>query len=97
MEQPTALSTYFEYFPGLNDRDVENMYVLPRVCTKDGVFKEFQYKILHKYLPTNDLLYKIKKVDSRKCTFCSLYNDTIITYFMNAYVLNKYGFMCKVF
>ena len=41
MEQPTALSTYFNYFPGLNAKDVENMYVLPRVCTKNVVFKEF--------------------------------------------------------
>ena len=95
MEQPTALSTYFEYFPGLNAKDVENMYVLPRVCTKDVVYKEFQYKILHKYLPTNVLLYKMKKVDSKKCTFCSIYNENIIHLFYDCFCVKQLWFQVQ--
>ena len=49
------------------------MFRVPRVCTRDNILKEFQFKILHRYLPTNDLLFKMEKVNSRKCTFCNLY------------------------
>ncbi len=77
IEKPTALSSYSTLFPSLHDKEIENMFILPRLCTTDTVFKEFQYKILHKYLPTNNLLYKMKKIDSRKCNFCNLYNENI--------------------
>ena len=30
----------------------------------------FQYKIIHRILPTNSLLHKMKKVDSSTCPFC---------------------------
>ena len=30
----------------------------------------FQYKIIHRILPTNSLLHKMKKVDSPTCPFC---------------------------
>ncbi|RMX61327.1 hypothetical protein pdam_00018093, partial [Pocillopora damicornis] len=30
----------------------------------------FQYKIIHRILPTNSLLHKIKKVTSPSCPFC---------------------------
>ena len=29
-----------------------------------------QYQILHRIIPTNDYLYKLKKVNSPLCTFC---------------------------
>ena len=41
------------------------------------MIKEFQYKILNKYLPTNKLLYAMKKIDSPRCNFCFLYTQTI--------------------
>jgi hypothetical protein len=79
-EEPTALKTYIEHF-SLNEQEIENMYVIPRMCTNDMVIKELQFKILHKYLPTNALLYKMKKVGSQKCTFCNIYNETILHIF----------------
>ena len=57
--QPTALKHHLEHFT-LNEQEIENMFVLPRICTKDMVIKDFQFKILHRYLPTNYLLYKMK-------------------------------------
>ena len=39
--------------------------------------KEFQYKILHKYLPTNNILFKIKKISTYACCFCNIYRETI--------------------
>ena len=73
--QPTAVSCYLDILPGLSSKEIESMFIVPRVCTslRDNILKELQFKILHRYLPTNDLLFKMKKVNSRKCTFCNLY------------------------
>ena len=79
--QPTAVSCYLEIFPGLSSKEIESMFIVPRVCTRDNILKEFQFKILHRYLPTNDLLFKMEKVNSRKCTFCNLYRETILHLF----------------
>ena len=53
--QPTAVSCYLEIFPGLSSKEIESMFIVPRVCTRNNILKEFQFKILHRYLPTNDL------------------------------------------
>ena len=80
-EKPTALRSFLELFSNLNDSEVKNMYVLPRMCTDDMILKELQYKVLHKYLPTNDLLYKMKKISTKKCTFCNMYRENTIHIF----------------
>jgi len=75
-EEPTGIKYYKELFL-LNEQEMCNIFIIPRMCTKDMVIKELQFKILHKYLPTNVLLYKMKKVVSTKCTFCNMYDETI--------------------
>jgi len=81
LERPTALAYYLKQFVCLDDNEIGNMFILPRICTSDMTIKEFQYKILHRYLPTNDLLYKMKIVSGNKCTFCNMYNETVIHLF----------------
>ena len=50
--QPRAVSCYLEIFPGLSSKEIESMFTAPRVCTRDNILREFQFKILHRYLPT---------------------------------------------
>ena len=45
-------------------------YSLPFQCTKSTKLKEFQFKFLHRQLPTNKLLQQIGLKDNEKCTFC---------------------------
>ena len=40
--------------------------------------QEFQYKILHRYLPVNSVLFKYQLVQDNLCRFCHLENETII-------------------
>ena len=42
--QPTAVSCYLEIFPGLSSKEIESMFIVPRVCTRDDILKEFQFK-----------------------------------------------------
>lgn len=55
------------------------------MCTKDMIIKELQFKILHRYLPTNSLLFKMKKIESQKCTFCNIYNESILHIFYDCF------------
>ena len=55
----------------------KNIFKLFRTCLKDNIIKELQYKILHKYIPTNKLLFQMGKVMSNKCSFCEMYVETI--------------------
>ena len=46
--------------------------------------KEMQYKILHDYVPTNKLLYKMTYIASPRCNFCNLYNQDTCHLFFTA-------------
>ena len=45
--------------------------------TNDTYTRQFQYKIIHNYLPTNSLLFNYKLTDSNRCTFCFIHKETI--------------------
>ena len=77
LETPTSLNKYANLIDTFTTTERKNMFLLPRICTKNTKLKEFQFKILHRYLPTNVLLFKMKKTESQKCTFCYLYNESI--------------------
>ena len=76
-EYPKSIQYYLKQFPNIEIENFETVFLIPRVCTKEMIVKEFQYKLLHRYLPTNVLLYKMKKVNSSKCSFCHMYSETI--------------------
>ena len=47
----------------------EDVYNLPRKVTKLNKLKCFQYKVLHRYLPTNSLLFTYKLNNTNTFTF----------------------------
>ena len=61
----------------IDSKEYECIYQLAHQLKLKNKLKEFQYKILNKYLPTNKLLYAMKKIDSPRCNFCFLYTQTI--------------------
>ena len=79
----------------LSENEIDNMFLLPRICTNDMILKEFQYKILHKYLATNSLLYRMKKVESNRCTFCNLYVENIKHIFYDCIESKNLWFMIQ--
>ena len=46
-------------------------------------FRYFQFKLLHRVLHTNELLYKWKVVTSDKCSFCNNAKETIVHLFFD--------------
>ena len=61
----------------INDKQWQAIYELPHLILKDNKVKEFQFKILYRYIGTNKLLYKMGKVASNRCTFCELQIESI--------------------
>ncbi len=69
MIKTKAQEKYEEMF---GDVKWEEVYNLPRKAAKLNKLKDFQYKVLHRYLPTNSLLFKYKLNNTNTCTFCSI-------------------------
>ena len=51
--------------------------VVPFNCSNDVSVRWFQYRLLHRIIPTNKYLYTIKVAPSNMCTFCSVFVETI--------------------
>ena len=54
----------------LSQENWGSFYSLSHLCTNDTCLIYFQYRVLHRILPTNVYLYKIGFTDSEMCTFC---------------------------
>ena len=60
-----------------NPIDWNKVYSTPYKCTIDVKSRYFQYRYIHRILPTNEFLFKIGIVGSDKCTFCGVEKETI--------------------
>ena len=57
----------------IDDESWKEIYLRPKLLLYDHKIQETQFKVLHNYVPTNRLLFKMKKITSDKCNFCHLY------------------------
>jgi len=55
----------------------KEIYRLPFITTKSSKLHWFQYRIIHRILGTNSLLYKINQKPNDKCIFCLEEVETI--------------------
>ena len=53
------------------------VYSMPYICTIDVKSQYFQFRFVHKILPTNEFLCKIGIVDNDFCTFCKIERESI--------------------
>ena len=73
---PTAQKSFSYIYPNTKF-DWKAIYELPLKVTIDTKTRQFQYKILHRILYTNKMLFKMNLVDTSKCTFCNEFDETI--------------------
>ena len=57
--------------------DWKEVYCIPFRVTVDSRSREFQFKVLHRYLATNKFLHKIGLLPSFLCTFCKRESESI--------------------
>ena len=65
------------------------IYLLPQLTVKNNKIKDFQYMILHSFLPTNDLLFKMNKIPSYLCSFCNMYKESIAHMFYECFLVHN--------
>ena len=73
---PTAQVRYMKQYPN-ECLEWQEIYNLPFKVLLDTKSREFQYKILNRYLTTNSFLYKIRLTASPLCTFCGLESESL--------------------
>ena len=72
---PTAEKRLIE--SGFDIHERQKIYSLPFLVTKEIKLPIVQYKIIHKILYTNCILYKMKKVQDLHCPFCTNVDQTV--------------------
>ena len=65
-------------------------YCLARRCTKSTKLIEFHFKFLHRQMPTNNFLCKIKLQDNTNCTFCKETPETLIHLFWSCVITSSF-------
>ena len=50
--------------------------ILNKAC-KNSYLRNFQFKLLHRIIPTNSFLFKIKLTNTNLCTFCNSQEETL--------------------
>ena len=65
----------------LEKRLLSSTYCLAAKCTKSTKLINFQYRLLHRILPMNLFLTKVKIKQDPNCSFCHNYHENLITFF----------------
>ena len=73
---PTALDKWISEFPFINDSDFKDFFTLPMYVTRETKLQCFQFKILHRIFPCNDVLKIWGIKDCNHCVHCNE-QDTI--------------------
>jgi hypothetical protein len=68
----------------------ELAYRMAPKCPKSTKLIEFQFKFLHRRIPTNNFLFKIGKKESDNCTFCHRCSETLIHLFWSCHVTSSF-------
>ena len=74
--RPTAQARFEEQFPDIC-LDWHDIYKLPFNVVIDTKSREFQYRILNRYLTTSSFLHKIGLANSPLCTFCKQESESL--------------------
>ena len=91
MDRSKAFKRYSEKY-NIREDKWKSIYRLPHELDISNRAKETQYKILHNYIPTNQLLYKMNIIQSPRCNFCNLYDQTTTHLFFDCLVVKNFWF-----
>ena len=68
----------------------KSAYCLAAKCTKSTKLINFQYRILHRVLPTNLFLTKIKIIQDPNCSFCHNHHENLIHLFWDCEIVSAF-------
>ena len=75
--------------PPYEETDWYKIFELPFKITRDSKLQWLQFQTLHRILPTNYYLHKLKLIESPNCSFCGENPETIDHLFVECYEVKK--------
>ena len=79
VQKPTAITKWEEKYD-LFEFDWKNIFSIPFCVARDSTLQSFQYQILNRFFPCNEILNKWYSTHTSKCITCNMI-DTIEHYF----------------
>lgn len=81
-EKPNAFQEKWNTDCRLEEEEIdwESAFLLARRCTRSNKLIIYLFKLLHRRLPTNSLLYKLAIKDNDRCSFCEKESETLSHY-----------------
>ena len=77
VEQPDSKFFAWKQLLDCEIDDWQIYFDIVKRCCRDPYLRNFQYKFLHRIVPTNVFLYKIRLKDTKLCTFCKSCDETV--------------------
>ena len=74
----------------LDQKEWQSVYMLPKYTVNDTKLWSFQYKLIHRILPTKSFLMKIKITRDNICSYCANDIETVLHLFIDCPVVKKF-------
>jgi hypothetical protein len=75
---------------GVTDIDWSRVYSMPYRCTIETKNHYFQFRFIHRILPTNEFLCKIGINESDKCSFCKKVTETMRHLMWDCHIVSSF-------
>ena len=85
----TAISKWSNYGINFSKTDWKNIFILPFRTTTETKLQWLQLQIIHRIIPRNNFLFKIKVTDSPICSFCKEDLETIEHLFADCHIVKE--------
>lgn len=85
----TAISKWSNYGINFSKTDWKNIFILPFRTTTETKLQWLQLQIIHRIIPCNNFLFKIKVTDSPTCSFCKEDLETIEHLFADCHIVKE--------
>lgn len=77
VQVPTSRKKWEGSFSEISNEDWKQIYKAPWCSFTEARIIYFQFKFIHRIVPTNRLLSLMGKVDSPLCTFCAIHDESL--------------------
>jgi hypothetical protein len=74
---PTEIFSKWEKILNCEITNWSKYFIILKKSCKNSYLQNFQFKLLHRIIPTNSFLHKIKLKNTNLCTFCKIHDEAI--------------------
>ena len=82
LDRSAACRKYTDTY-NLDEDEWKSIYLMPHILPISNKAKEMHYRIVHGYVATNHMMYKMNTINSDLCNFCEHCEQTVFHLFYN--------------